>query len=55
MPMLSSFDTVHGFGFVGHQVRAEVVEHDRDPHLGRIGRPQVAAEPEKLGASLSSS
>ena len=38
---------------LGGQVRAEVVEHDRDPHLGRVQRAQVAAEREELGAALA--
>lgn len=32
------------------QVRAEVVEHDRDPHVGWVQRPQVTTKGQELGA-----
>jgi hypothetical protein len=33
-------------------VWAEAVQHDRDPHLGRVQRTQAAAEGQELGAGL---
>src|SRR3954469_20238979 len=37
----------------GGQVRAEVVADDRQAHLGRVERAQVAAEGQELGAALT--
>ena len=38
---------------LGRRVRAEVVEHDRDPDLGRVQAARVAHEGQELGAALA--
>lgn len=38
---------------LGGQVRTEVVQHDRDPHVRRVQATQVAGEGEELGAPFA--